>query len=157
MFIVYLKLKSVLRIRIRWSRMFSGLLDPFPDPLVTRKDPDPYPLLRKTFTSTGLWLIYDFLSLKNYVSVPDPDPYVFGPLGSASGSVSQRYGCEDPDLQPDPYQNVTDPQHCLKFEPLHRDTNFWNDISHITKNTFCLSMKGKFKLVNPSRTLILNE
>ncbi len=32
--------------------------------------------------------------------------------GSASGSVSHKYGSEDP--HPDPYQNVTDPQHCLK-------------------------------------------
>jgi hypothetical protein len=31
--------------------------------------------------------------------------------GSGAGSVSQRYGSADPD--PDPYQNVTDPQHCL--------------------------------------------
>ncbi len=32
-------------------------------------------------------------------SVPNPhlDPYVFGPPGSASGSVSQRYESEDPD------------------------------------------------------------
>ncbi len=30
-----------------------------------------------------------------------------GPPGSSSVSVSQRYGSEDPD----PYQNVTDPQH----------------------------------------------
>jgi hypothetical protein len=29
---------------------------------------------------------------------------------SGSGSISQRYGSEDPD----PHQNVTDPQHCLK-------------------------------------------
>jgi hypothetical protein len=29
--------------------------------------------------------------------------------GSESGSVSQRYGAADP--VPDPYQNVTDPQH----------------------------------------------
>jgi hypothetical protein len=41
-----------------------------------------------------------------------PDPYVFEPVGSSSGSVSQKYGAEDP--HPDPYQNVTDPQHCLK-------------------------------------------
>ncbi len=39
---------------------------------------------------------------------PDPyDPYVFGPPGSASGSVRQRYGSVDPDM--DPYQNVADP------------------------------------------------
>ncbi len=40
---------------------------------------------------------------------PGPeDPYVFGP----PRSVSQRYGSEDPHL--DPYQNVMDPQHCLQ-------------------------------------------
>jgi hypothetical protein len=32
----------------------------------------------------------------------------FGPPGPASGSVRQRYGFEDLD----PYQKVTDPQHC---------------------------------------------
>jgi hypothetical protein len=31
--------------------------------------------------------------------------------GSESGSISQRHGSEDPD--PDPPQNVMDPQHCL--------------------------------------------
>jgi hypothetical protein len=33
--------------------------------------------------------------------------YVFGPPGSASGSISHRYESEDPDPHPDPYQNVT--------------------------------------------------
>jgi hypothetical protein len=33
---------------------------------------------------------------------------------SGSGSVSQRYVSEDPDPHPDPYQNVTDPDHCSK-------------------------------------------
>ncbi len=32
--------------------------------------------------------------------------------GSKSGSVSERYGSADPN--PDPYQIVTDPQHCWK-------------------------------------------
>ncbi len=32
-------------------------------------------------------------------------------FGSEVGSISQRYGSAVPD--PDPYQNVTDPQHCL--------------------------------------------
>jgi hypothetical protein len=36
----------------------------------------------------------------------------FGASGSASGSFSQRYGSEDSDLHPHPYQNFTDPQHC---------------------------------------------
>jgi hypothetical protein len=31
--------------------------------------------------------------------------------GFTSGSVNQRYGSEDP--HPDPYQNVTDPEHCF--------------------------------------------
>ena len=30
---------------------------------------------------------------------------------AGSGSISQRHGSEDPD--PDPPQNVMDPQHCL--------------------------------------------
>jgi hypothetical protein len=32
--------------------------------------------------------------------------------GSESGSISQRHESTDPD--PDPHQNVMDPQHCLK-------------------------------------------
>jgi hypothetical protein len=35
---------------------------------------------------------------------------MFLPPGSASGSVSQRYGYEDPD----PYQNFPDLHHCRK-------------------------------------------
>jgi hypothetical protein len=47
-------------------------------------------------------------------SDPNPDPgppdtHVFGPPGS--GSISQRHGSADPD--PDPHQNVMDPQHWL--------------------------------------------
>jgi hypothetical protein len=40
---------------------------------------------------------------------------------SGAGSISQRYGSENPD----PHQNVTDPQHCpqktLVLPPLHND------------------------------------
>jgi hypothetical protein len=46
----------------------------------------------------------------NSTSVADPDPpdpRVFGALGSRS--ISQRHGSADPD--PDPHQNVMDPQH----------------------------------------------
>jgi hypothetical protein len=39
---------------------------------------------------------------RNSVADPDPsDPYVFGPPGSESGSISQRYG-SDPAPDPDP-------------------------------------------------------
>ncbi len=47
-------------------------------------------IVRKTLISTVLWLLFDFLSLKIMKNVQDP--YVFGPAGSAAGSVSQRYG-----------------------------------------------------------------
>jgi hypothetical protein len=31
-----------------------------------------------------------------------------------SGSISQRHGSADPDQDPDPHQNVMDPEHCFK-------------------------------------------
>jgi hypothetical protein len=67
-----------------------------------------------------------FTFLRLFTSVPDqhphldPDPYVFGPPRSASGSVRQRYGSEDLNLHPDPYQNGTHPQHCLIHWPLKK-------------------------------------
>ncbi len=68
------------RIRIRRIRMFLGLLDPDPDPLVQGSDPDPsiksIKNSKKNLNPSVLWLLYDF-----YLSDPDP------------------------------YQNVTDPQH----------------------------------------------
>jgi hypothetical protein len=54
------------------------------------------------------------------ISVGDPDPPVFGPPGS--GSIS-RYG----PANPDPHQNVMDPQHWyLPIDPaLDQDPGFW--------------------------------
>jgi hypothetical protein len=40
---------------------------------------------------------------------------IAGP-GSASGSISQRHGSADPYPDPDPHQNVMDPQHWLEVE-----------------------------------------
>jgi hypothetical protein len=37
--------------------------------------------------------------------------------GSGSGSISQRHGSVDPD--PDPHQNVMDPQHCSTDDKNH--------------------------------------
>jgi hypothetical protein len=59
---------------------------------------------------------YDFLSLKNDVNASLVWIRIQHRSGSvyflasriASGSVSQRYGSEDPDPLPDPYQYVTD-------------------------------------------------
>jgi hypothetical protein len=50
----------VLRIRIRRIHMFWGLSDPNHQPKI----------VRKTLISTGFRLLYDFLSVKNYVNVP---------------------------------------------------------------------------------------
>ncbi len=66
----------VLRIRIRIHRIhvFLGLLDP--DPFVRGMDPYPDPssfskkIVRKTLIPTVLWLLFDFLPLKNNVKVP---------------------------------------------------------------------------------------
>jgi hypothetical protein len=68
---------SVLGIRIRvLIRMFLGLPDPHPDPLVTkyRSGSGSFhhqaKILRKTLISTVFLPLCDFLSLKNDVNVP---------------------------------------------------------------------------------------
>ncbi len=71
-------LLPVFQICIHWIHMFLGLPDP--DPLVRgmdqAPDPDPEPsitqakIVRKTLIPTDLWLILDFLSMKNDVNVP---------------------------------------------------------------------------------------
>ncbi len=58
-------IKSVLRIPMR---MFLGLPDPHPDPLVTNTEPAPDPSIIKWNTVLGL--LYDILSLKSDVNVP---------------------------------------------------------------------------------------
>ncbi len=75
----------MLRIRIRIRiRMTLGLPDPHPDPSINKQK-----LYQKSFF-LRIWIrirrIHMFLGLPG--------------------------GSEDPDLHPDPYQNVTDPQQC---------------------------------------------
>ncbi len=92
------------RIRIRGIRMFLGLPDLHPDPLVTTTDPDPSTSSKKVGKTLIFYCFVTSLRLVVFeewckcTDVPDPDPYVLGPPGSAS--VSPRYGSEDPD--PDP-------------------------------------------------------
>jgi hypothetical protein len=52
--------------------MFLGLQDqdPDPDPLVRGMDPDPSIILQKNLDSYYFVTLFDFLSLKNDVSVP---------------------------------------------------------------------------------------
>ncbi len=62
---IIILLRTVLRIRIR---LFLGL----PNPLVRGTDPDPSIIkqtVRKTLIPTVMSLLYDFLSLTNYVDV----------------------------------------------------------------------------------------
>ncbi len=116
-------------------RMFLGLPDPHPDPLVTSNVPIRLRILPSSSKNskknlefycflTCQWLLI-FEEYLKCTSVPNPhsDLYVFGPPGSASESVSRRYESEDP---ADPYQNVTDPQHCYRYflqypVPLQKD------------------------------------
>jgi hypothetical protein len=86
--------------------------------------------IRKSSIPTVLWLLLDFLSLKNDVNVPSKSKKqknFFKQIsfllaswrsmtkiaGSGSGSSSQRQGSADPD--PDPHQNVMDPEHCFQL------------------------------------------
>ncbi len=126
-------MKAELRIRIRSRiRMFLGLLEPDPEQLVGMMNGSvtvsgsfyhEAKKVRKTLIHTVLWLLYDFLSLKNYVNVAsksnkqkklrtknDFELSSWRSLTKIPGSVSQRCGSADPD----PYQNVTDPQDCMK-------------------------------------------
>ncbi len=64
-----------------------------------------------------------FLSLKNYVNETAKSNTGFGAgTGFETRSVCQRYGSADPD----PYQNVTDPQHLL--------INVYPDPQHLFNN-----------------------
>ncbi len=84
-------------------------------------------IVRKTLIPTDLWLLFDFISLKNDVNVPSKSNQQenffsisfllaswrsmtkIAGSGSGSGSISQKHGSADPD--PDPHQNVMDQQH----------------------------------------------
>ncbi len=81
-------------------------------------------ILRKTLIPTVLWLFFSetwcMYSVYWVPSKSNKQKYLLASWrsmtkiagsgsGSGSGSISQRHGSADPD----PYQNVTDPQHCL--------------------------------------------
>ncbi len=94
-------------------------------------------IVRQILIPTLLWLLFDFLSLKNDVNVPSKSnkqknffKLVFvGVLKvnnenswirirrSGSGSISQMHGS----AYPDPYQNVMDPHHCPKHYLMDQD------------------------------------
>ncbi len=100
----------MIRIRIRMIRMFLGLLDPHPIHILFVRiririlPSSTIKKWRKTLISTVLWLLYDFLSLKNDVNVPSKRNKHNNLLaswrsltkrtGSTSGSVSHKYGTD---------------------------------------------------------------
>ena len=134
-----LQIQIRIRFWIPWVRMFLGLLDWDPDPLVRGMDlhPDPGGQRIRVFLSssqnskknldsyTVLLLLMDFISLKNDVNVPaksNNEKTFFkisfllsltkiGGSGSESVFISQRHGSAD--LDPDPHQSVMDLQHCF--------------------------------------------
>jgi hypothetical protein len=104
--------------------MFLGL--PNPNHYYICTDLDPFhqaKIVRKTLISTVLWLLYDFLSLKNSVNTSlksnryQQNLFLFmaswmSLTKSAGSGSSYVIG-----MDPDPYQNITDPQHFI--EPLY--------------------------------------
>ncbi len=60
-----------------------------------------------------LWANYKKKIWKKYFIFASLKSMKKGVGGSESGSISQRYGSGDPD--PDPHQNVTDPNTALKY------------------------------------------
>ncbi len=75
---------------VLWVRIFLGLPDPHPDPLVTSSDlaPDLPSTSKNSKKNLDFYCFTTSLLLFN--SVPDPDPSVFGPPASTFGSVRQR-------------------------------------------------------------------
>jgi hypothetical protein len=69
--------------------------------------------------------------------LPDPNP----------DPVSQRYGSEDPD--PNPYQNVTDPQHC---QGLDKGSPTWRRSKIIGEMARCGTVQGLFSTLTGGGT-----
>ncbi len=123
MYIAVLRIR--IRNRIRRINMFLGPLDQHPKSVSQRYRSGSFyhqaKIVRKTLIPTVLWLLYDFLSLKNDVNVPvtsnkQKTNFLLTSWRSlkieGSGSISQRYGSPDPD----PYQNFMDTQHwCIIY------------------------------------------
>ncbi len=96
-----------------WSQILKFLF--YPDLLVRATNADPVlsssKNSKKTFDSYCVVTSFDFLSVKNDINLPSKfasEGQKSSSAGFGAGSVSQRYGFEDPDL----YQNIMDPEDC---------------------------------------------
>ncbi len=102
-------------------------------------------ILRKTLIPTVLWLLLDFLSMKNGVNVPsksNKQKNFFLIPGSGSGYICQRPRSADPD--PDQHQNVMDAE--------HESVN----ISFILSKHRCSSNNGSRRLHSNSQDIQVN-
>ncbi len=88
-------------------------------------------IVRKTSFPTALWLLFDFLYLKNDVNVPSKSnkqknffisfllaswrstTKIARSRSASTGYISHRHGTADLDPDPDPHQNVMDPHQRL--------------------------------------------
>ncbi len=115
-----------IRFRIRWSQVRLRLRILPSSSKNSKKNLDFYCFV------TSLWL-FIFEEWCKFTGIPnlDPDPYVSGP----SGSVSQRY------WHPDPYQNVTDPQHCSKWPLSICDAKNRNNFQFRVGFSFALGLR----------------
>jgi hypothetical protein len=80
--------------------------------------------------------------------------------GTDSGSMSQKHGSEDPD--PDPPQNVMDPEHCgeqkhFGFNPIICNVSGYGEEKHFGFNPIICNVSGygdqKHFVFNPTRVL----
>jgi hypothetical protein len=83
-----------------------------------------------------LGLLYDSLSLKKMLVAILRSLTKIAGSGAGVGSVSPRYGSADPD----PQQNVTDPQHCIKLcahtpEPLAGEVGTSAHLTHVISHS----------------------
>ena len=150
------------RIRIPRILMFFGLLNPDPSLFLRIRIriwiqilPSTSKKVRKTFISTLFLLLFGYLSLKTDVYVPLKSNKLTLPLtkkaGSRAGSGRPWYRSADPD----PYQNVTDPQHWFQLYDVlllfqtQVDNNSWSKPGE--KTTFSVSRARSLRVRTPTR------
>ncbi len=81
-----------IRIRILRIRMFLGLPDPHPDPLVTITDPDSSIIKNSLENLDFYYFLISLWLLRVMYQCSESGSYVFRPTGSASGSVLKCHG-----------------------------------------------------------------
>ncbi len=113
------KIFSVMFKTVVWIRKFLGLRIRKSEERI--RIPSPSGNISKR-TLDFSCLLSDVLPVKNYVNIPLKSNSNRAGSGAGFGSVSQRYGSEDPD----PLQNATNPEHWFK--------------KHLSRSTFIMKI-----------------